>query len=151
LLIYSFYVVYQEVSMSSPAFAVLPYIVSSLVYFVIGALWYTPLFGKAWAKEVGRSMEGSMAGKWGEFAAGMLGQLVSSFLYVAGVYMILMLGKFEGLGGALTVGASVAAFFVLSINSGKLLFQGKPRLFFIDAGYGVVGAFAAALILAFWR
>jgi hypothetical protein len=138
--------------MSTPVFAVLPYIVTSLVYFAIGALWYTPLFGKAWAKEVGMSMGGRMeGGARGKFIAGMFGQLVSSFLYVAGVYMLLMVGKFYSFGGALTVGASISAFFVLSVNSGKLLFQGKPKLFFIDAGYGVVGAFAAAIILAFWR
>jgi hypothetical protein len=65
--------------------------------------------------------------------------------------MVLMLGNFFSFGGALTAGASVSAFFVLSINSGKLMFQGKPKLFFIDAGYGVVGAFIAALMLAFWR
>jgi len=137
--------------MSNATFAVLPYIVSSIVYFLIGALWYTPLFGKAWAKEVGMSMDGGMGAARGKFIAGMFGQLVSSFLYVAGVYMLLMIGNFYSLGGALIVGASVSVFFVLSVNSGKILFQGKPKLFFIDAGYAVVGAFAAALILAFWK
>ena len=137
--------------MQSPSFAVLPYVVSSLVYFAIGAIWYTPLFGKAWAKEVGRDIGGSMRGMMGRFIGGMVGQLVSSFLYVLGVYMILMIGNYYGFSGALTAGASVSAFFVLSINSGKLLFQGKPKLFLIDAGYAVVGAFAAAFILAFWK
>jgi hypothetical protein len=138
--------------MPGPSFAILPYIVSSVAYFLIGALWYTPLFGKAWAKEIGTSMGESMDGTAkGRFVAGMLGQLVSSFLYVAGVYMVIVLGNFYSLGGALTAACSVSAFFVLSVNSGKLLFQGKPKLFFIDSGYGVVGAFAAALILAFWR
>jgi len=140
-----------EVFMANTTFAVLPFIVSSIVYYAIGALWYTPLFGKAWAKELGISMSGGTDSDKGKFVLGMIGQLVSAFLYVAGVYMLLMLGNFYSLGGALTVGASVSAFFVLSVNSGKLLFQRKPKLFFIDAGYGVVGAFAAALILAFWR
>ena len=137
--------------MSNATFAILPYIVSSIVYFLIGALWYTPLFGKAWAKEVGMSMDGGMEAARGKFIAGMFGQLVSSFLYVAGVYMLLMIGNFYSLGGALIVGASVSVFFVLSVNSGKILFQGKPKLFFIDAGYAVVGAFVAAIILAFWK
>jgi hypothetical protein len=131
----------------SASFALLPYIVSSVLYFVIGWIWYTPLFGKAWAKETGVSMGG---GGGGMFFL-MVGQLVSSFLYVTGVYMVLMIGNFYSFGGALTVGASVGGFFALSLNSGKLLFQSKPRLFFIDAGYAIVGAFAAALILAFWK
>jgi hypothetical protein len=135
--------------MTSASFAVLPYIVSSLVYYAIGALWYTPLFGKAWAKQVGMDMGGG--GMGAKFVLGMLGQLVSSFLYVAGVYMLLMVGNFYSFGGALIVGASVSAFFVFSVNSGKLLFQAKPKLFLIDAGYGVLGAFVAAIILAFWR
>ncbi len=135
--------------MSSASFAVLPYIVSSLVYYAIGALWYTPLFGKVWAKQVGMDMGGG--GMGARFVLGMLGQLVSSFLYVAGVYMLLMIGNFYSFGGALVVGGSVSAFFVLSVNSGKLLFLGKPKLFFIDAGYGVLGAFVAAIILAFWK
>lgn len=135
--------------MSSVSFAVLPYIVSSLVYYAIGALWYTPLFGKVWAKQVGMDMGGG--GMGARFVLGMLGQLVSSFLYVAGVYMLLMIGNFYSFGGALVVGGSVSAFFVLSVNSGKLLFLGKPKLFFIDAGYGVLGAFVAAIILAFWK
>jgi hypothetical protein len=133
----------------SGSFAFLPYIVASIVYFLIGWLWYTPLFGKAWSKEVGVSMGGGSGG--GAMFLLMLGQLVSSFLYVLGVYMVLMLGKFYSFGGALTVGASVGGCFALSINSGKLLFQSKPRLFFIDAGYAIVGAFVAALILAFWK
>ena len=137
--------------MPNATFAVLPFIVSSIVYFGIGALWYTPLFGKAWAKEVGMSMGGGDGATRGKFVAGMVGQFVSSFLFVAGVYMVIMLGNFYSLHGALKAGAAVSAFFVLSVNSGKLLFQGKPKLFFIDAGYGVVGAFASALILAFWR
>jgi hypothetical protein len=132
----------------SASFAVLPYIVASIVYFVIGWLWYTPLFGKAWSKELGQSMGGGSGG--GMFLR-MLGQLVSSFLFVLGVYMVLMLGKFYSFHGALKVGASVGVFFAISLNSGKLLFQSKPRLFFIDAGYAIVGAFAAALILAFWK
>ncbi len=135
--------------MSSASFAVLPYIVSSLVYYAIGALWYTPLFGKVWAKQVGMDMGGG--GMGARFVLGMLGQLVSSFLYVAGVYMLLMIGNFYSFGGALVVGGSVSAFFVLSVNSGKLLFLGKPKLFFIDAGYGVLGAFVAVIILAFWK
>jgi len=137
--------------MQGSTFAVLPYVVSSLVYYLIGALWYTPLFGKAWAKEVGMDMGGSMEGKKGQFLLAMGGQLVSSFLFVLGVYMLLRLGNFYSFGGAMIVGASVGGFFAISINSGKLLFQAKPKLFLIDAGYSIVGAFVTALILAFWR
>ena len=130
-------------------FAVLPFIVSGLVYFLIGWIWYTPLFGKTWAQESGISMTGSRSAA--ATILPMVGQLVSSFLYALGVYLVLMLGNFYSLKGALIVAASVTAFFALSINSGKLLFNAKPKLYFIDVGYQAVGAVVVALILAFWK
>jgi len=134
--------------MHHSSFAVLPFIVASLAYYALGAIWYTPLFGKTWGKEVGHGMGGGIGQT---FVWMMLGQLVSSFLYALGVYMVIMLGDFYSFKGAMIAGISVSAFFVLSINSGKALFQGKPVLFAIDAGYNILGAFMIALILAFWR
>lgn len=134
--------------MDMSGFAVWPYVVSSLVYFAIGAVWYTPLFGKVWQQQTGVQMAG---GDMGAMVWGMLGQVVSAFLYVCGVYMVVMLGKFEGWQGGLMAGASVGAFFALSINSGKLLFQQKAPLFFIDAGYNIVGALVAGVMLAVWK
>ena len=135
--------------MNVSAFAVLPYVVTSLVYFVIGSIWYMPLFGKIWQKQTGVTMTASPG--MGAMIWPMIGQLVGSFLFVCGVYMVVMLGNFSTLKGGLIAGASVGAFFGLSINSGKLLFQGKPVLFLIDAGYNVVGALVAGVMLALWK
>jgi hypothetical protein len=85
------------------SFAVLPYIVASAAYFLLGTIWYMPLFGRAWSKEVGAG-DGSQGGN---MAGPMLGQVASSFLFALGIYMIIGIGKLSGLGGALLVGLSV--------------------------------------------
>lgn len=127
-------------------FNVLAFIVSGIVYYLIGWLWYSPLFGKAWAEQTGTKMDGStMAG------LPMLGQLVATFLLTLGVYMVVMLGGFGDIKGALIAGLSITAFFIIPINAGKLLFLNKSKLFLIDVGYYGIGAIVSAIILAFWK
>jgi hypothetical protein len=128
-------------------FNVLAYIVAGIVYFLIGWLWYSPvLFVKPWSRETGVQMGGNK-----NPVLPMVGQLVSTFLFTLGVYMVVMLGNFETFGGALVAGLSITAFFVLPINSGNLFFKGKAVLFWIEAGYQTVGSIVCALILALWK
>ena len=128
-------------------FNVAAYIVSGIVYYLIGWLWYSPvLFVKPWAQETGVQM-----GSGKNPVLPMIGQLVSTFLFVLGVYMVVMLGHFAGVGGGLVAGISIAVFFVLPINSGNLFFKSKAILFWIEAGYQAVGSIVCALILALWK
>lgn len=46
--------------------------------FVLGWLWYGPLFGKAWAKEMGMDINEKPPG--GEMARGMIFMLIGNFL-----------------------------------------------------------------------
>jgi Protein of unknown function (DUF1761) len=128
-------------------FNVLAYIVAGIVYFLIGWLWYSPvLFVKPWSRETGVQMGGKK-----NPLLPMLGQLVSTFLFTLGVYMVVMLGHFATFGGALVAGLSITVFFVLPINSGSLFFKSKAVLFWIEAGYQTVGSIVCALILALWK
>jgi hypothetical protein len=134
--------------MTHSVFPFMPVIVCGIIYFGLGALWYTPLFGKRWAKEVG--MKGT-GGPGKSFIWLMLGQLVSSVLFAFGIGIVTVLGDFHSLKGALIAAGIVSGFFIIPVNSGKGLFQGKPVLFLIDTGYNALGAFLIALILAFWH
>jgi hypothetical protein len=128
-------------------FSVLPYIVASLAFFIVGSLWYMPLFGRAWSKEVGAG-DGSQGGS---MALPMIGQVVSSFVFALGVYAVVSLGKIADFGGSLLVTLALGLLVGFSVNSGKLLFQNKPKLFFIDSCYNLVGTFVVALILSLWK
>jgi hypothetical protein len=130
-------------------FNILAFIVSGIVYFLIGWLWYSnALFAKPWAKETGVQMGGKQSTPP---VLPMLGQLVSSFLYALGVYMVIMLGQFTDVKGALIAAVSVIGFFIAPINSGNLFFKNKAALFFIEAGYQSVGAVVLAIIFALWK
>jgi hypothetical protein len=131
-------------------FNVLAYVVSGIVYFLVGWLWYSnALFAKQWTKETGVHM-GQGQGR-ATVVLPMVGQLVSTFLYTLGISMVVMLGNFADVKGALVAAASIIGFFVLPVNSGTLFFRNKPLLFCIDSGYQAVGAIVLALILALWK
>ncbi len=131
-------------------FNIAAYITAVIVYYFIGFVWYSFLFMKAWQKETGIKMESGKFSIW-IFIYSMGGQLIMSFLYALGVYMVVMLGNFAGIKGALITSGSIIGFFVIPLNSANLLFANKKILFLIDSGYQSAGAVVMALILTLWR
>jgi len=53
-------------------------IVATIANFILGFLWYTPLFGKAWAKEMNFDMSRKPTG--GEMAKGLIFMVIGNFL-----------------------------------------------------------------------
>ena len=53
-------------------------IVATIANFILGFLWYTPLFGKAWAKEMNFDMSRKPTG--GEMAKGLTFMVIGNFL-----------------------------------------------------------------------
>ena len=53
-------------------------IVATIANFFFGFLWYTPLFGKAWARELNFNTSGTP--KKGEMARGLIFSLIGNFL-----------------------------------------------------------------------
>jgi hypothetical protein len=52
-------------------------LVAVVANFILGFLWYTPLFGKAWAKEMGIVMDRKPTG--GEMAKGLSFMIIGNF------------------------------------------------------------------------
>ena len=105
--------------------------------FVIGGLWYGPLFGKAWMKARGISHEEAADGNMplifgGTFvlnliAAFMLDHLYQTYDAPVGFHHSLVIASIIGVG------------FVTTSIGVNYLFSRLPRaLFLIDAGYWIV-------------
>lgn len=131
---------------------VLPVVVSAVVVFLIGMLWYSPvLFAKAWMKAHGHTEEKlrqmqAQAGR--AYAVSFACYLVMAFamsllLHRIGVVSVLTgikLGAVLGLGFAATLG--------LTAN----VFSEEPlSAYLIDAAYQVVSLMVMGAILAAWR
>lgn len=129
--------------------------VAVVAHFVLGFLWYTPLFGKAWAREMG--MDFNEKPKPSEMAKGMIAMLVGNFL-MAWVFAHNMAawsfvpGANEGSPAvvAITAGMFTWLGFFLPNDIGIVTWERKSwKLFFINTGYHLVALILVAMILAF--
>ena len=121
-------------------------IIAALAFFVLGGLWYTILFGKAWRGEMGVSEEDA-AGTSPEPLMFVWSILVALVIAVTLAKLIDESSVEYGLKVGLGVGAGIGA----AILAQNYVYESKSVKFFaINAGYVIVGlTLMGAIIGAF--
>jgi hypothetical protein len=127
--------------------------VSALAYWVLGAVWYSPLLFerpfvalKGWTPEQAEAVRA--ASHAGEIGLALLVSLVTS-------YVLAHFVRFTGAETART--GALAGFwlwlgFVVTTNLSTVLFEGRPAgLYLINNGYHLVGLLGLGALLAAWR
>lgn len=114
--------------------------------FVIGGLWYTPLFGAAWQRATGLGAEAlaarSMPRVFGLSFLLLLVAAINLAMFI-GPGQTVLFGAFAG--GAAGIGWVATAFGVV------YLFEARPLThWLVNAGYFVVTLTAMGAILAAW-
>jgi hypothetical protein len=127
-------------------------LVSGVVIFMLGGLWYSPvLFAKPWMALVGKS-ETELKASAGSIPVSYLVVFLCGL--VTAWVMALVVGNFapaSAVDGAL-IGALCWLGFAGSTSFGTALFSGKPKmLWVIDSAYNLVAFVAAGIILSVWR
>jgi hypothetical protein len=120
---------------------------ATLVYYFIGITWYTLLFRDTRGKETGTS--GITPVK--PSVRAMVGQFLSTFLYVLGIAVVLRLYGTCGIIAGITVSVLISVLFVIPINSGNHFFTGREKLFLIDVCERIIGSLVVGIILGVWR
>ena len=124
--------------------------VAAIAYFMIGGLWYSVLFKKAWIKHTGIDMSRPDAkkGAGGIMAfTFILEFVICTALALLASRMLLTDGVLSGIKLGLVTGVCFCAL-VICIS---YMYQGKPKaLTMIDGGYHIAGNIAAAVILCSW-
>ena len=127
-------------------------LVSAVVLFVLGGLWYSPaLFAKKWIALTGKTEAEMKAGSGAMpvlFLVAFVCGLLTSWV------LAVILGHFSGLtasGGAMA-GALCWLGFAGATSFNSALFSQKPTaLWLIDSGYNLVSFILAGVILAAWK
>jgi hypothetical protein len=120
-------------------------LVAAISGFMVGGIWYGPLFGKAWQREIGLSDDAIKSGN-------PLKIYGTTFLFsvLSAVFLGHLLAHFGEMSLRSTMMISVGValgFIVPAIGTNYLFGQKSGKLFAIDAGYWV--AFYAAMGLVF--
>lgn len=130
-------------------------LVAVVANFILGFLWYTPLFGKAWARENG--FDTSVKPSGGDLAKGMIIMVIGNFLmaYVF-AHNIAAWGYVPGTKEMGPVGNIMNATiftwlgFYLPTDLSVVAWEKKSwKLFFINTGYHFMMLLVAAAILTY--
>ncbi len=121
-------------------------LVAALSSFVIGGIWYGPLFGKLWMSSAGVTEEQVNQGNKGKiFGLSFILQLV------AAAVLAQFLGGNPTTVYALMVAGAVGVFWVAPAFGVVYLFEQRPLAhWMVNAGYHVVAFLAMGLILGVW-
>lgn len=119
---------------------------ATVAYYAIGALWYTVLFGKYWA----RAHKVDTTDRSGMVKTMIIGFLLT-FLITMCVGLMLNAIRCKELTDCFTRSYILAAGLVVGLVGTALNYLKKPfGVWIVDIGYHLVGILVAGLILAKW-
>jgi hypothetical protein len=120
--------------------------VAALAGFVVGSLWYGPLFRNVWMQASGMTFE-----KGAEASMPLVfgGAYVLNLLGAIGISLVL--GEHRGALQGAHVGAFAGFFFIAAALGVIYLFEQKPlKLWLVNAGYQVVNFAAMGTVIGAW-
>jgi len=123
--------------------------------FILGFLWYTPLFGKVWGREMGFDMNKKPPAS--ALAKGMIFMVIGNFFFAFVFAHNIAAWNFvpDMKNMSLTTNATMAAFFTwlgfyFPGDLGSTAWEGKSwKLFFINTVYHLLSLLLVAMILVY--
>jgi hypothetical protein len=131
-------------------------LVAVVVNFIIGFLWYGPIFGKLWGKEMGFAADHKPDPKL--FIRGMVFMIIGNFLFawvfahnIAAWTYVPGMKELSAFSNAMNAGIFTWIGFYLPGHLGSTVWDKKSwTLFSINASYDLVAVVSVALILCYW-
>jgi len=122
-------------------------IAAGLSAFLLGGIWYGPLFGKPWQRATGLTDETLKAG-----SPALIFPLAALLSLIAALVFAMFLGPDPALPFALGAGASAGLCWVAASIGIIYLFERRPlNHFLINAGYVTLQFTLYGLILGLWH
>ncbi len=124
-------------------------VVAAIAYMVLGAIWYAPpVFGNAWAKGIGKTVDQIKA----DFSpVNYAVALVTAFIAAYGVARLLLWTGGAGLTDGLIMGIFVGVCFVLTSFGVNDRMEGRPTGLTVgNVLYHLIGLGVVGIILGVW-
>lgn len=122
----------------------------SLVYaFILGSIWYGPLFGKAWMREVGLTPEDISRKKANR------AMMIMPLYTLASLFALALLLNFSGartIPDALGVAAVIAVGICATGSATNALYENRSiKYVLITQGYNLLHLIGAAVLITIWK
>ncbi|MDO8481235.1 MAG: DUF1761 domain-containing protein [Nanoarchaeota archaeon] len=122
-------------------------VLAALASMVLGWLWYGPLFGKMWiaAMKIDPKKGADMKKNMGKSYFGMI---ISSLLTFFVLAKLMETFSITTMNGALMLGLWIWLGFVLTVEFGSVLWEGRSsKVFFINSAYELLKILVGAWVL----
>lgn len=131
--------------MSPSSINLVPALIAGVATFLLGGLWYGPLFGAKWMNSVGVT-EADL--KPPVFATGFLSYLVLA----ASLSVLLNWAGADSVGAGMLVGLVAWVGTALALGANTAAFSGRPReAFVIESAFHLIAFLAIGGILGGWQ
>lgn len=121
-------------------------VVATIVFFMLGWLWFGALFMEKWGELTGVPMEGDMN------PMVMVKGLIITLAQVLGLSYILQHAGASTLNTCLKICGVVALLIALPLIAYNVIYEGRHKqLFLIDASHILVGYLLVGAVLSFFR
>ncbi|MEO5908085.1 MAG: DUF1761 domain-containing protein [Ginsengibacter sp.] len=125
-------------------------LVAGLAYFLLGAIWYTTLFGKKW-QSYNRALMNDPSAKKGT-AGIMIVSFILMLICAFGLSLIVTRLSLTGWKVGLKLGLLTGICFAATAVHISYIYEKRPLgLHLINGLYNVIGNIIAAMIIASWR
>jgi len=128
--------------------------VCTIIYFAIGAMWFSMLFGKPWMEGHNITMPTDAEKKAAmqkEMPKYMFMSLLFSLIGVLALaYMETAMYTHDWMTGC-KAGLVASTFVIVMVAQSHMYLRKSFKLFLIDAGYHVVSLIITGIILSVWR
>jgi uncharacterized protein DUF1761 len=127
-------------------------IVSAIIYFLIGSLWFSTLFGSLWTQELQRHNVVIKEPTTREILSKMLQTFLANIITAyAMAVLVTMTGSTTILSG-LFLGILAAVGCAATTLGAVFTWESRSlKLFLIDIGYPALGIIASAILLSVWQ
>ena len=134
-------------SINYPAVAV-----SGLAYWILGAIWFSALFGDAWGTELGKNGVKIKEPTAPELIAKLIRTFALNLTTAFGASFIVYAAGPLSLPGAIGIGLLAGTCFSAAAIGIAYTWEGKSiKLLLIDCGYPILGVTVCTVILSIWK
>lgn len=127
-------------------------IVSGLMYWILGAIWFSALFGNIWGAELEKHGVKIKEPSKQELLAKFVQTFVLNLIVAFGVAFIVFVAHSSTILSGFKLGLFTGICFSASTIGVAYTWEGRSlKLFIVDCGYPVLGITLSAVILSLWR
>ena len=126
---------------------------SAVVSMVVGSIWYGPLFGKTFRKEMGMDQWSAEKQEAEKKKMGMLyfGQFIASVVMFFVLDWYIVTSVHPGVYGGVANAFGLWLGFVVPLAFGNAIWGGKMKLFWLNIGSMLITMLISGAILGGWR